>query len=460
MNGPQDAKPSADSGPGSGSASNAVSLVSGQISFIQRIIDKTLVTQPSWVQAVVLFVFVLLFVYMVIFTTQGSIVLTTDLRLPVAGRPTATADNSSGQPAYDVPGAGYQIVYNNIYYGLNSNGQVRLDLSLSEYIWALATRKVSVSVRPPGTHIYDLPIQFKGLGMESISLGQAAASQSLGALDYPWKFGAASPRRVGYSLSLVGSALADTVSGLRLYVQSVMVSNTFGTGEVKGTLTVGGASRPLLVLSDGLDSAAEGTLLVKGNVNLLQNYRAFFAVSTPPSDGSIRLQASQLLFGTTETYQLPAVSLGAQISVPGSGGGKLVVQLMHPIDVVFFERRDTASVTERLKPKLAEKGYVPRVNSNVATTAGEYNVIYSGDEVPNSALREVLAITSANGVRLRSIQSQRHLTNGIQNQIQVGSSQTAGCLPIIDQATITSLVRASEADFQAALSRLPAANCS
>jgi hypothetical protein len=263
-------------------------------------------------------------------------------------------------------------------------------------------------------------------------------------------------------VSLVDRALADTVSGLRLYIQSVSVSNKFDAGEVNGVLTAGTLSRPLLVLADDLGTAAQGPLLVKSNVTLLQNYRAFFNVPQSPSGGTIKLQGPPafLSAAAVETYALPALEVGALVPVPGNAGGKLVVQLMRPIDVILFERRNTAAATERLLPSLAEKGYVPRRNLNAATSPGEYNVIYSGDEVPNSALREVVTIAAANGLHLRSIQPQRHLTNGIQNQIQIGSSVTAACLPIIGEPTLASLTRAGDPEFGSIAGNLPPANCS
>jgi hypothetical protein len=106
------------------------------MSFIQRIIENTLIKQPPWIQGTVLFIFVFLFIYMVIFTTQGSIILITELRIPQA---TGSAK----------PELGYQIALNHEFYGLNSAGQVRLDLSIPTYLAALAARKLQLTVAHP-----------------------------------------------------------------------------------------------------------------------------------------------------------------------------------------------------------------------------------------------------------------------------------------------------------------------
>ena len=144
----------------------------------------------------------------------------------------------------------------------------------------------------------------------------------------------------------------------------------------------------------------------------------------------------------------------------GDAGGSLVVQLAYPVDVVFFERRDTPAVTEKLSTSIADAGLVPRLNVNAARQPGEYNVVYSGDEVPISALREVIRIISASGlVHLRSIQPQRHLTNGIQNQIQIGSNIRVACLPVIQDATLQALAKASDADFKTMANNLPSTPC-
>jgi hypothetical protein len=179
--------------------------------------------------------------------------------------------------------------------------------------------------------------------------------------------------------------------------------------------------------------------------------------------GQIKLVAPAKLFASpavSETYSLPELALGAPVAVRGSVGGRLVVQLAYPVDVIFFERRDTPPVTEKLTSRVAEKGYVPRLNLNSARIPGEYNVIYAGDQVPLSALREVVGIVSSNGVRLRSIQPQRRLGNGIQNQIQVGSSATVACLDPIDQPTLHALTQAqSDQAFLATVDNLPKGNC-
>jgi hypothetical protein len=147
--------------------------------------------------------------------------------------------------------------------------------------------------------------------------------------------------------------------------------------------------------------------------------------------------------------------------VRGSEGGRLVVQLALPIDVIFFERRETSSLTEILMPLIAKRGYATRLNSSTARLEGDYNVVYSGDEVPLSALKEVVDILATNGVKLRSIQPQIHLKNGIQNQIQVGSSQSVECLNVIDQTRLRALIQThSDAEFLSAVRLLPQPTCS
>ena len=416
-----------------------LALVPRQLSFIERIIEKTLVKQPPWIQAIVLIVFVFLFVYMVVFTTQGSIVLSTQIRIP----------DPKNASAASVPDSGYQVAYDYRYYGLNSQGQVRIDLTLPNYFWAALSRKLQITVRPPGALEYQLPVSFNGLDLETIIFGKAE-NAALGVINVPWQFGTSPTRSSLIDLLAIDRAKADTVSGLRLYVQSVAASNKFDAAAVTATLTVGNDTKPLLAFSNGYGSAAQSPLLVKGGISLVQNYESFFALAKSPSGGRITLQAPSTLFtnGVTEIFYLPDLSIGVPVSLTGNAGGKLVVQLAYPVDVVFFERRDTLSVTEKLFPRIALSGYVPRINPSTTRLAGEYNAIYSGDEVPNSALKAVIKIISSNGIHLRSIQPQRHLANGIQNHIQIGSNDKAACLPVISDEKLQALNKANDNDFR------------
>ena len=59
--------------------SSTTAITAENFTFVRRIIEKTLVGQPQWIQAVVLFLFVFLFFYMVIDTLQGSALLRTSI---------------------------------------------------------------------------------------------------------------------------------------------------------------------------------------------------------------------------------------------------------------------------------------------------------------------------------------------------------------------------------------------
>src|SRR5262249_49607553 len=240
---------------------------------------------------------------------QGSIVLSTKLQVPLSDqqRALAAVPDLGGAPGYTVPGPGFQVFYNDRYYGLNSYGQVRIDLSWPKYLWALSSRKLSITVTTPSGFEYDLPVRLEGFDLEHIALGKQRPGSVLGFLDLPWEAGGlARPSR---GLSLVSDAEAGTVSGLRLYVQSVTASNKLDAGEVDATLTVGRVTRPLLSLTSDFGSAVESTLLVKSGASLIQNFQSFFTISQPSAvplsaGARIKLQAPSGLFtsGTSETY--------------------------------------------------------------------------------------------------------------------------------------------------------------
>jgi hypothetical protein len=275
--------------------------IASNISFIKRIIDKTLVNQPQPVQASVLFIFVFLFIYMVLVTTQGSIVLSTRLSVILTQDQLKHAQLSKNligkkitslNPKLPVavdPDPGFQIFYNDHYYGLNSDFAARLDVPMPSYLAALVSRHITVSIRSPENWMQPVNVSLEGFGLQNILLSYDDQASEIG-------FNNRIDRRA-YRLSFAPSANAEIFNGGRLYVKGVSVPEATKVSEVTATLSVGNIDYALSSLSNNLQLQDDSPLAVNSDVVFSQGYRNFFKLPTATisAGGQIKLDGSRTL---------------------------------------------------------------------------------------------------------------------------------------------------------------------
>ena len=92
------------------------------------------------------------------------------------------------------------------------------------------------------------------------------------------------------------------------------------------------------------------------------------------------------------------------------------------------------------------------MNSGSARVPGEYNVLYSGNEVSFQAVQQVVRHLNTLGVRLRCLKYHLMLKSPTQNQIQVGSNIKFRCLDPLSDEVIQRLSYAkNETDFTRAI---------
>jgi len=434
-----------------------LSAVGKLASFVQTTITNLLPGQPRWVKGSVLFLFVFLFIYIVVVTLQGSMVLPIEVRVALTKEERAARAARSGinlpkdRPAYDKPKPGYQIYHGGYFYGLNGAGHARIDLQVTTYTWIRTFGNFEVIISTPENLEFSQKVSVtKGVG--SIFFDRESAQASL-----------TTPLNVqvarASAISFVDQAVA-AVSGHRLYLQAVTVPARIGAENISATLSLNGQSHSLQVLTNELAPSRETTLLVKGGASTVQDYRAFFAVpeGSKLSGASVRVQGPSGLFTGrySEVFRISDdLKIGEPTALTGDSGGTLVLQLTYPVDVVFFERRETDSTTESLIRSLASLGLATRTNDAFATVPGSYNVMYAGADVPIPVLRSVIPAIAAE-VPLRRIQTGIKLSNGKQNQIQIGSNATVSCLPVIEPEKIKRIVaQKTDEGFQRQVRSLP-----
>lgn len=315
-----------------------IDLSEKRFSFVQNIIEKTLINQPPSIQAVVLFLFVFLFFYMVISTTQGSLVFKTVVLVELSEPKLREAKQKGQIPAdkkkgYE-PSTSYQIEFGDRYYGVNSKGEAFIAVPMASYAWALAARTLDVNLSSTGgTSIsFSHQIPLKGFALDNISFQAPSAEQQLGAHLPDWPLGdqvLASNRK----WELISSAHASPIAGARLYVQSISLSAKSNVSTVSGTLATGGKTQPLMSLSGDFKSMSQAALAARPGASVILNYQAFFPLSEPrvPPQSSIRLQSADGLFGKSfdESFAIPAgLQLGQSATLKSDGENNLVVQLL------------------------------------------------------------------------------------------------------------------------------------
>jgi hypothetical protein len=415
--------------------------------FIREVIRSLVDRQPLVIQAIVLFVFVLLFVYLVVFTFHASMVVTAKVQVALTKEQIEEKRRRGiyvEDTAYQAPELGYHINYNGHSYALNSAGEARIDLSIPMYTWVNARRKFLVAIRTPDSAEYSRPLTMDGLTLGSIQFrGVRSAGPRTSWTEPPTRYEGG--HSLSQSFSYVSTAEARPVRSTerRLYIQSI-TAGPAAAANVRATLVVGTRKYPLRSAADDSPAAKSDdsiAILIKGGSSTVQDYSLFFSVEARHLSlgGYIDLEERGFLGGSySERFPLPTnLSLGPPQTVKGVHGGIMAVQVTYPIDVVFFERRDTPDVTESLVSRLTEMGYVARVNRNAANIKGTYNVVYSGVDVPTFALRRVLDVLSKNEIAIRHIQPKTRLSSGRQYQIQVGSNAKFGCLPAVDLKRIS-----------------------
>jgi hypothetical protein len=219
----------------------------------------------------------------------------------------------------------------------------------------------------------------------------------------------------------------------------------------RASLSIGGSSSPLLMLSSDLTTQNSTSLIVKGGAFIVQDYRTYSALWQPsvPAVTKITFQSGLLGFGYNENFILPdKMDIRVPVQITGTAGSIIVLQSAYPFDVVFFEGQKSMPTTAMLVPQVRAKGYALRVNSSASNAPDPYNIIYSGTDVPISAVRDIVELASQAHVDLRFIQPRVKLSNGIQNQIQIGDSSKVACLPGISGPTLASLAQsASDKEF-------------
>jgi hypothetical protein len=359
---------------------------------------------------------------------------------------------------------GSQFQYGDKTYGINSDDVARIDVPLLSYILARAQGRIQLDVLIKGATGRTEQVSFDGLGLSPITIPGHVATDQQGSASstFPWAEGA-TPAKVEHYSFLVGTAEGAVLSGGRLYLQAVSVPPKVTVDAVSAALALGGGSRPLplLALSSDLASQTQSQLSVKGGSSVIQDYQLFFELSQPTIQpgATINLQASLGYFEPSykETFNIPGdLQLGKPVAVSGNGGGTIVIQLAYPFDVILFERQQTPPNTQKLIPKIAAAGFAPRRNTTTASLRGDYNVIYSGEDVSISALQAVMRVVVDAGVKLKAIQAQRQLKNGLQNQIQIGGNDLIACLDPIDNSKLTHLLHTtSNAEFLSMLEGLP-----
>jgi hypothetical protein len=438
---------------------------------IRRTIERSLPALPLWAQAMVLYAFVLLCVYLLIFTSHASIVLpaTVQVKLTLdeikARRQQGLIVSAN---SYSPPKVGYMIGHDGFFYALNSDGDVHLDLSISAFVLAMIRRSMDVTVVAPDGIRSLGTLDITGFAKGSMFFepsSDADTTRGLGAIDVPWigDLPGAVARTAEPDL-IVSRAEAAIARGGRLYVQSVTVPETLNVAAVKASLVVGKSTSPLLTLSSNLTSQESAQLIVKSGASTVQDYRTFFPLSQPsvPKDAHVAFQSAGSLFGLgyDESFDLPdKMDLGVPTELKGSAGTNIVVQLTYPVDVVFFAVQGSAALTDALVPQVRTLGYAPRINSNSTNLPGNYNIIYGGADVPVSAVRDMVRLASNAHFDLHYIQAQIKLSNGLQNQIQIGRSPKVACLPSIGAPTIAALLQAaSDNEFLKLLDKLPYPN--
>ena len=453
-------------------AFSAQNRVDAQLTYIGKMIDRLVVRQPLIVQVIVLFVFLFLFVYLIIYTTVSYTVLPLTIEAYYTADEIAVlkkADKFVSSNAHHSPPSDYMVKYGDNYYGLDQSGTARIDIPVIHYLAALAARRLDVTIfqgRNDGSPSVDETVAFGWFGLQPIAFKPKDALGALERSDYSSQlaFGGAPPLRVSTAWAPFESASAQdnaNSAGGRLYIQGLTIPANASNGPVSATLTWGTNSVSAVSLTPDLRSQTAGALAVQPGAPLVLDYQTFFSLPKPaiPKDAQIELAGGGGLFSKAynEAFELPpAIQLGQPTQISGKEGGTLVIELASRVDVVFFERGDTRAMTELMLPLIAPAGYAPRVNTSAAILPGEYNVIYAGADVPTSAVRDVVKLAAQAGLSLRSIQPQLQLKNGIQNQIQVGSSDKVACLPVISAQSLSQLTQASDAAF---LTLLPRGDC-
>lgn len=378
------------------------------------------------------------------------------------------AGADSAKPQYGPPPPGYSIYFDSYPYGLNPSGEAKIGISPLRYLkLVLIDREIQVDVLyPNNSGMRPFPVRYSGSGRGQIALDKVndpAPSDEMGSL-LDWQQGGSriagtATATAAESWAFVASAHAASPLGGRLYLQSVIPGKGADLSAVDATLRLVGGDVPLNGLSTDLSSTQPSQLPIVPDAVTVQNYQLFFPLPrlSLGRQGSISLQSSRgfLQSGYSESFALPAeLPLGKPVELSGDAGGKLVVQLAYPIDVVFFERQGTSPVTDLLAPKIGEAGLAVRRNARLATSPGDYNVVYAGKDVPASALQSVVRILIDNGIDLRSIQPGLQLKNGLQNQVQIGSNKQLACLPALTPPQRSQLL-GPEAQFSALANALP-----
>lgn len=376
----------------------------------------------------------------------------------------------SAKPQYGPPPPGYSIYFDSYPYGLNPSGEAKIGVSPLRYLkLVLIDGEIQVDVLyPNNSGMRPFPVRYSGSGRGQIALDKVndpAPSDEMGFL-WDWQQGGnriaeAPSAGPAESWAFVASAYAATPLSGRLYLQSVIPGKGADLSAVDATLRLVSGDVPLSGLSTDLSSSQPSQLPIVPNAVTVQNYQLFFALPQPNirRPGTIELQSSGgfLKGGYSESFPLPPeLPLGKPVELSGDAGGKLVVQLAYPIDVVFFERQGTSATTDLLAPKIGEAGLAVRRNARLATSPGDYNVVYAGKDVPTAALQAVVRVLIDNGVDLRSIQPGLQLKNGLQNQIQIGSNKQLACLPALTPPQRAQLL-GTEAQFGAVANGLPTA---
>jgi hypothetical protein len=408
-------------------------------------------------------------VYLIVVAMQASIILPVSVKVKlspdeVKSRRAAGGFILSDNNAYTAPKQSYLIGHNGFQYALNGNGEVRLDLTFSTFVMSLIRGSLAVDLILDGISS-PKSVEITGFGNGRM-FSEASGGPVLGALDGPPTTERFGPAVQSGLLDFIGTANAAIVQGTRLYLQSVTIPRDVNVTTIKASLTSGRTTYPLQALSTNLAALDTSLLTVKSGTSVVQDYRMFFSLpeSTSPDGAKITFQSGTSLLGLgySETFDLPdKLQLGTPVEIKGDSGTIIVVQLAFPVDVVFFQQLNTNATTDAMVVNARNAGYVPRILNTGAIAPASYNIIYAGSDVPIPAVRDMVRVASDARVELRLIQPQVKLTNGLQNQIQVGASPKVTCLPVISRAALDDLVKASsDSDFLRLIRKLPPATCS
>jgi hypothetical protein len=429
------------------------------LAFIRFVIQDLLPRQPMLVQTIILFLFVFLFMYFSFFGFQASMILPIEVSVrmtPGEVQKKRDAGVVIADKSYTPPKPGYAIIYNDFRYALNVDGKTRIDLPIWEYAWIVATRHFRVDLAPDQTTHFPQAVELSGIATGVVSF-DPPADQGMGPAAAAEPQGNRKSSMIG--LDFVDAARADVTLGGRLYLQAVTLSGSAPSVTAEATLTAGTVVHPLITLSADLTNQSEMPIMLKSGASIVQDYRTFFALPQPAlaEDARITLRTSgyfQSAFNDTFVIK-EKLNLGKPATIKGGGSNTIVVQLAYPFDVVFFERKNTGPITDTFSAAIARMGYAVRVNASAASSAGDYNVMYSGESVPRSVVQDLLR-AMPEGIDLHSIQFKVKLRNGLENQIQIGSNQALQCLPPIPRATLASLAQApSDETFEQILGTMP-----